>query len=174
MTRLVLLVCGLALATSALAQHPMPGGPGGGPGGGPDGRGPMHGPPPGGPGPGGPLDRFLYPPDVLLSNQIALGLNDDQVKGIKKLVGDTHGRVLDAQTDLRRIAERLNGTLETPKVDEAAAVALATQAMELEKQIKLAHLTMMIRAKNLLTPEQQEKASSLMPQRPIGPPEGRD
>lgn len=37
--------------------------------------------------------------------------------------------------------------------------------MDLEKQVKTAHLALLIRVKNLLTEPQQDKARALMPQR---------
>lgn len=166
MKRIVALSFALVLATAAFAAPGGPGGP-------PEGRsrmgGPMHGM--GGPGMGGPMEGSLFPPDLILSNQIALGVSAEQVTAIKKLLGETHNRVLDVQTDLRRVTEQLRGAVDASKVDEAAALGFATQAMDLEKQIKTAHLTLMIRVKNLLTPEQQEKAKALMPQRPAGPPD---
>jgi len=111
------------------------------------------------------MDRNLFPPDLLLSNQIALGLSAEQIAAIKKLVGETHTRVLDVQTDLNRVTEQLHDTLASPRVDETAALGFAGQAMDLEKQIKTAHLTLMVRTKNLLTADQQEKARALMPER---------
>jgi Spy/CpxP family protein refolding chaperone len=178
MKRLAVLSFALVVTTAALAA---PQAPGGGPGGPPDGRGSMHGGMGGpgmggrgmgGPGMGGPMDRSLFPPDVILSNQIALGVTDDQVSAIKKLLGETHNRVIDVQTDLRRVTEQLHDAVAPAKVDEKAALTLASQAMDLEKQVKTAHLTLMIRVKNLLTPDQQEKARALMPQRKNGPPDG--
>ena len=60
------------------------------------------------------------------------------------------------------MTEQLHGALQAPKVDEAAVCGLsASQAMDLEKQVKTAHLTLMIRVKNLLTADQQEKARAL-------------
>ena len=114
---------------------------------------------------GGHFERDLFPPDIVLSNQIALGLSADQVTTIKKQVGDTHTRVLDIQVDLQRITEQLSGALAGPKVDEAPALSLASQAMDLEKQVKSQHLALMIRIKNLLTPEQQDKARAMSTKR---------
>lgn len=145
------LACTLLAATAAFAQQPMPRHDGFHPGA-------------GGHGPGGPMDRSLIPPDVLLANQIALGLTDDQVAAIKKGVGETHDKVLDVQTSLQRVTEQLHAQLDATKIDEAGALALASQAMDLEKQIKTAHLGLLIRVKNLLTPDQQEKAKQLRPE----------
>ena len=114
---------------------------------------------------GGPLERDLFPPELVLSNQIALSLSADQIASIKKQVGDTHTRVLDVQVDLHRVTEQLNTALAGPKIDEDAVLRLASQAMDLEKQIKSAHLALMIRIKNLLSPDQQEKARSLTRER---------
>ena len=124
---------------------------------------------------GVPMDRNLFPPELVLTNQLALGLSQEQVDAIKKLVGDTQARVLDVQTDLHRATEQLRAALDNTKVDEAAALGLASQSMDLEKRVKTAHLTLMIRVKNLLTEEQQEKARALRPERrPAQPDEIRD
>ncbi len=170
MRRSIPLVLVLALASGTSLAYLGPDGPDGSrrPG------GPHHGPMDGGISPGEgmppgppPLERFLFPPDLVLSNQIALGMTGDQIAAIKKELGQTHDRVLDVQTDLRRVTEQLHGQLDKLKVDEAAALGLAAQAIDLEKQIKTAHLTLMIRIKNLLTPEQQEKLRAMQP--PRGP-----
>ena len=122
----------------------------------------MHGEPGGFHG-GPPMDRSLFPPDLILSNQIALGLTDDQTAAIKKMINETHQKVLDVQTQLQRTTEQLHTELSQPKVDEAAAISFASQAMGLEQQIKTAHMTMLIRIKNMLTPDQQTKAATLRP-----------
>jgi len=119
----------------------------------------------GGAGMGGSMERNLFPAEFVLRNQVALDLSTEQVATIKKQVGDTQGRLLDAKVDLGRVTEQLRAALEGAKVDEAAALSLAAQAMDLEKQVKTAHLGLLIRVKNALTEEQQTKARALMPQR---------
>ena len=142
MRRLIALPLALGLAVAAhAAGHPGPA------------RG-FHAPP---------MADSLFPPDLLLSNQIAIGLTEDQVASIKKALNETHPKVIDVQTSLQRVTEQLNDQLESPRIDEGAALNLASQAMDLEKQIKTAHMTLLIRVKNLLTPEQQEKAKALRP-----------
>jgi len=159
MKRLATLACIVLFATAALA----------GPGGGPGGQAGMGGHRMGGAGMGGSMERNLFPPEFVLMNQVALGLSTEQVAAIKKQVGDTQGRLLDAKVDLSRVTEQLRAALEGAKVDEAAALSLAAQAMDLEKQVKTAHLGLMIRVKNTLTEEQQDKARALRPQRRAGP-----
>lgn len=156
MRRLVTLTFAVLVATAALAES---------------GGGPMGKPRMGGAGMGGPMDRNLFPPELVLMNQLALGLSPEQVASIKGSVGVTQTQVLDAQVHLHRVTEQLHAALENTTVELAPAVGLASQAMELEKQIKLAHLTLMIRVKNLLTEEQQDRARALAPQRRMGPPD---
>ena len=156
MKRLATMACVLLLATAALA----------GPGGNPMGKPGM-----GGHRMAGSMERNLFPPEFVLMNQVALGLSTEQVASIKKQVGETQGRVLDAKVDLSRVTEQLRAALESTKVDEAAALSLASQAMDLEKQVKTAHLGLMIRVKNALTEEQQDKARALRPQRRTGQPD---
>jgi Spy/CpxP family protein refolding chaperone len=160
MKRLVTLIFIFLFATATLAGT---------------GAAPMGKPRMGGLGMGGSMDRNLFPPELVLMNQLALGLSEAQVDAIKKLVGDMQGPMLDVKTDLHRATEQLGATLDNTKVDEAAALGFASQAMDLEKRVKTAHLTLMIRVKNLMTEEQQEKARALMPgRRPGRPDEIRD
>jgi Spy/CpxP family protein refolding chaperone len=164
---LLILVAFITASVPALAQQPPPG------------PGDFH-PGHGGRGPGAMREHLaefgLFPPDFVLMNQAALKLTDDQILAITKDVGATHEKVKAAQDSLRPLAEQLHGLLDKPKVDEAAAVALASQIHDQEKQIKMTHLGLMIRVKNVLSPEQQQKLRDLKParsDRPGGPnPEG--
>ncbi len=174
MRRFALTLLVLTLAAAA-AAHAVPGGPppggGGAPGGmagpgGPDGPpGPDGLPRPEGPGAQGapPFARDLFPPELVLENQLAIGLTEPQVTSIKRLLNETHSRTLDIETDLRRAVEKLRNAIAPPRVDEGAALGLADQVMRLETEMKKLQLGMLIRLKNLLTPEQQEKLRELRP-----------
>lgn len=125
---------------------------------------------PGGPGggaPGGPppFERHLFPPDLVLHNQLALGLSEEQLTAIKRLLKETQGRVVELQADLARVTERLSGILAPSRVDEAAALSASDEAMRLESFVKREHLALLVRVKNLLTEEQQETLRNLRPPR---------
>ena len=155
MKRLLTLACALVFTTAALA----------GTAGKPMGRAGMGGRGMGGRGIGASMERNLFPPALVLTNQVALGLSEAQVASIKAQVSETRGRVLDAQVDLTRVTEQLRAALEPSKVDEAAALSLASQAMDLEKKVKTAQLSLMIQVKNVLTQDQQDKARALKAER---------
>ena len=112
MKRLVTLALALSVATAPLAA----------PGGGPMGKPRM-----GGPGMGGPMDRNLFPPELVLMNQLALGLSLEQVASIKKQVGETQGRAGAGQVvyrghpvGLKSGGSHIDGSPSNPEaVDEA-------------------------------------------------------
>jgi len=153
MKRLLTLASVLVFATAALA------GPSGNPMGKPGRPGRV------GRGMGLSMERNLFPPALVLANQVALGLSEDQIATIKTQVGETQKKTLDAQVDLTRVGEQLRAALEQERIDEKAALSLASQAMDLEKKVKSAQLSLMIQVKNALTPEQQDKARALKSER---------
>jgi hypothetical protein len=132
-------------------------------------RGPHHGP--GGPGDlwGGGFGASLFPPDFVLANQSKIGLTDEQILAITKEIGATHDKMGPVHEDLKNLSDQLRTLLDAPQVDEKAALALASQLMDLEKQAKTAHIRLMIRVKNELTTEQQDKLRDLRPQHPPKP-----
>jgi Spy/CpxP family protein refolding chaperone len=149
----------LVAATSAWAQPARRGalrgaGPGaqalGGPG--------------GGAGLGMAMGRFgqnLFPPELVLRNQIAIDLSDDQTAQIKRLLTEAHGRIAENQVDLQRAMERLRMTLDAPRVDEREALAAAERTMAIEMRLKKEHLALLVRVKNILTEEQQEQLAKI-------------
>lgn len=106
------------------------------------------------------FERNLFPPELVLRNQIEIGLTDEQTAQIKKLLTESHGRMIDAQVDLQRAVERLNTTLENPRIDEGAAIAAAEQTMAIEMKVKKEHLGLLVRVKNILTEEQQRELAA--------------
>ena len=152
MKRLLCLVLALLGAFTAAAAQPM----------GPSGPGRHH--------PGEMMDRRmaefgLFPPDFVLANQNALGLTDRQLLAITKDVGATHEKFAGMRDTIRPLAEKLHAMLSQSRIDEPEALALAAQLNDMEKQIKMEHLGLMIRVKNTLTADQQEKLKSLAPPR---------
>ena len=126
---------------------------------------------PHGHGPRGRMQGFLaefglFPPDFVLSNQTQLGLSDKQILAITKDVGATHDKLGPMQDNVRAMAGQLHDMLNQSKIDESAALDLASQLHDAEKQVKLTHMGLMIRVKNQLTPDQQATLKSLAPPPP--------
>jgi len=138
----------------------------------PEGPPPMG--PPGGPGDLGPprppvfLER-LFPPSLVMQNQAAIGLTDDQRKAIIDGMADAEKQLLDVRWKLEAESEKLTKLVDADPLDERAALAQAGRVLELESQLKRTHLGLLLRIKNQLTAVQREKLRELRPARPRAP-----
>jgi Spy/CpxP family protein refolding chaperone len=116
----------------------------------------------GDPGTGGdPIARLLYPPETLLGHAQELGLDEAQRKAIRSQVVEAQKQFLDAQLSLQESSEELQRLLQERPVNEGKALATADQVMGFERTIKRAHLSLLIRLKNLLTPAQLARMAEI-------------
>jgi Spy/CpxP family protein refolding chaperone len=114
------------------------------------------------PGAGGdPIARLLYPPEALLGHAQELGLDDAQKKAIRSEVVTAQKQFLDAQLNMQEASEELQRNLQERPVNEAKALAAADQVMGFERTVKRAHLSLLIRLKNRLTPAQLAKMAEI-------------
>ncbi len=103
----------------------------------------------------------LFPPDLIMRYRQEIGLDDAQSKALKQLVQTAQGRFLDLQWDMQSEAGKLAQLLRTSRVDENAAIAQADRVLGMEREVKKAQLTLLVRIKNLLTPAQQDQLTGL-------------
>ncbi|MEX1246421.1 MAG: periplasmic heavy metal sensor [Thermoanaerobaculia bacterium] len=104
-----------------------------------------------------PIGRNLFPPELVMSHQQQIGLEEDQRETMKKEIGKAQSKFLDLQFQMQRESERLIQLLQARPVEEAKVLAQADAVMRLETETKKTHLSLLIRIKNALTAEQQEK-----------------
>jgi Spy/CpxP family protein refolding chaperone len=98
----------------------------------------------------------LFPPELVMQQQRRLGLTAEQRDRITAAIKELQGQVIDFQWRMQDEEQRLTGLLDQPSVDATAALAQVDRLLEIERQIKKAHLGLLIKIKNVLTPEQQE------------------
>lgn len=101
-----------------------------------------------------PIGRQLFPPDLIMSQASRLHLDEKQRTAIKNEVERAQSKFFDLQWDVREASEAMGQMLEQTPIDEARVLAQADKVMGLEREIKKIHLSMLIRIKNALTPEQ--------------------
>ncbi|HEX8109186.1 MAG TPA: periplasmic heavy metal sensor [Kofleriaceae bacterium] len=116
-------------------------------------------PPP--PSPDDPIGDKLFPPDRIMGHQQELGLDDATRKTIVAQIQQFQAAAVKIQWDLKAAGDALANLLAAPAVDEAKALAEADKVMTLEHDLKKAHLTLLIRLKNALTPTQQARLRGL-------------
>ena len=107
------------------------------------------------------LEAVLYPPELIMQHRRAIQLNDEQRDAITRMIEQLQGRVVGLQWRLLDETESLVEALERPRVDQDRAMDRLETVLETEKEIKQVHLELLIRIKNVLTPEQQERLDQL-------------
>jgi len=112
--------------------------------------------------------RELFLPSLVMEHQRDIGLTPEQRDAITKEMTATHQKVLELRWGLEEKSEALRKLLAENKIDEKAALARAGEMMDIERQMKQAHLALLIRLKNQLTPEQQQKLAALRPHERMG------
>ena len=81
---------------------------------------------------------------------------DEQRDAISQMIGELQGRVVRLQWELLDQMQLLAETTSAPRVDLDRSLDQMDAVLETEKEIKQAHLEMLVRIKNLLSREQQE------------------
>jgi len=134
------------LAVPGVQSQQLPGGPGG-PG------SPPH--------PDDPLSRFLFPPELVMQQQQAIGLKPEQRTAITRAIKEFQGKVLDLQWQMQEKTGRFGELLDKPLVDQAAALAQLDKVLAVEREVKRTHISLLIQIKNQLTAEQQARLTQL-------------
>jgi Spy/CpxP family protein refolding chaperone len=109
---------------------------------------------------------YLFPPELVMRHQSELGLTSSQQEAITRTMAETQAKLVELQWKFEAAMQTLTKALEKETVDEEAALAQWDQLSAVEQQIKKAHLGLLLRIKNQLTPDQQEKLRALRPARP--------
>ena len=110
--------------------------------------------------PDDPLARVLFPPELVMQHQQDIGLRAEQRTAITKAIQDFQGKVVDLQWRMQEQSQRLASLLEKPAVDQAAALAQVDEVLGVEREVKRAHITLLISIKNNLSAEQQAKLTA--------------
>jgi len=113
--------------------------------------------------------EHLFRPELVMRHQGALGLTPEQKSAIAALIKEAQERLAPLQWDLDAKSEAVAKLVDASKVDVDPALAASAQVIAVEGQIKQEHLRLLLKIKNVLTPEQQQKLSELRPERGGGP-----
>jgi hypothetical protein len=108
-----------------------------------------------------PIEARLYPPELILDHQAALGLADDARSMILAEMQRAQTRLVQLDASLRLEKERLSVLLDETPVDAPRATTIARGIASIEGEVKVAHLEMLIRIKNTLTGDQRAQLDEL-------------
>ena len=142
-TVLVFVMCSL-LACFAAGQQPSPA---------PEARGPQPGP--------DPFGQSFFPPELVIQNQQAIGLTDEQKNYFRTEIRDAQIKFTDLQWKLQDEAEKMMSLVKQPHVDEQQALAQLEKVLSVEREVKRAQVALLVHLKNRLSPEQQAKLEEI-------------
>lgn len=108
-----------------------------------------------------PIGSKLFPPELIMTHQAEIGLEDKQRETILKELEKAQSQFPRLQWQLQAASQHLSQLLDAPQVDEAKALAQAGEVMKLETEIKRAHLGLLIRIRNTLSDTQRSKLQAL-------------
>ena len=108
-----------------------------------------------------PLKDYLFPPEIVMQNQQAIGLSDDQKAYLKTELRQAQVRFTELQWKLQDEMERFVALLKPAKVDEQQALAQLEKVLAAERDVKHTQMTLLIHIKDHLTPDQQSKLQEI-------------
>ena len=117
-----------------------------------------------------PLVQNLFPPDLVMQHRQALGLSDEQKNAIKDEVLKASTRFTELQWQMQDEMETMASLTKGATVDEQRVLAELDKILGIEREVKRTQLSLTIRIKNKLTPEQQARLQE-MQHRPPQPPQ---
>ncbi len=134
-SRALLLPLCLLLAAPSLAQPPAP--------------------------PDDPLRDYFLPPELVMQNQQAIGLGDDQKTFFKTELRQAQQRFTELQWKLEDEMERFVTLVKQPQVDEQQALAQLDRVLAAEREVKRTQISLLIRIKDHLRPDQQARLQEI-------------
>ena len=101
-----------------------------------------------------PFDGRLLSLELVMAHRNEIGLTKSQNEAIGELVVAVQQSVAGKSWEMQSAYFELMEVLDEPQIDEDRAIALAKQAVDTENEIKLEQMRLLIRLRNLLTPDQ--------------------
>jgi Spy/CpxP family protein refolding chaperone len=123
-----------------------------------------QGAPPGQRGPGPQPDdwgRNFFPPELVMQHQSEIGLQDSQRAALTSALQQAQGTFMDLQWKLSAEGEKMGRLLQGAQVDENQVLEEVDRILALEREMKRAQISLMVRIKNTLTAAQQAKLAEV-------------
>jgi Spy/CpxP family protein refolding chaperone len=108
-----------------------------------------------------PMGKAFFPPELVMQNQDGIGLTEVQRKSINKELQSAQSEFMNLQWDLSKESEKLKSLIEKEKPSEKEVLEQLDKILAIENKIKKRQLILLVRIKNQLTHEQQEKLQQL-------------
>src|SRR5215471_7682425 len=107
--------------------------------------------------PSDPLGENMFPPELVMQHQQALGLSEEQKNLFKTELRQAQTRFTELQWQLQDEMEKMVALVNQDRVDETQTLAQLDKILGLEREIKRTQIALLVKIKNRLSPEQQTK-----------------
>lgn len=101
------------------------------------------------------FEQYLFPPELIMQHQTRLRITEAQRNVIVAEISKLQATAVQVQWRVGDESEKLAEVLQREPVVEAEALAQAERMIMYETAVKRAQLAMLIRIRNVLTPEQR-------------------
>ena len=108
-----------------------------------------------------PIGQNFFAPELVIQHQEAIGLSAEQKDSLKTEIRQAQLKFTELQWKLQDEMEKLLSLIKQPRVDEQQVLAQVDKVLSAEREIKKQQVTLLVRIKNKLTPEQQAKLAEL-------------
>ena len=108
-----------------------------------------------------PIAENLFPPELIMQNQGAISLSAAEKKLLTYEMVRAQTQFTEKQVQLAEAMEAMVASLKEPRADEATVMRNLDRVLGFEREIKRAQITLLVRLKNLLTPDQQAQLQRL-------------
>ena len=101
-----------------------------------------------------PLAENLFPPELVMQHQSEIGLTEEQRDALMSEIQNAQERFAGLQERLQKEVEAMAALLRKESSDDPAALAQFDKVLDCERELKRAHLGLLLRLKGRLTREQ--------------------
>jgi Spy/CpxP family protein refolding chaperone len=108
-----------------------------------------------------PIGQSFFAPELVIQHQEAIGLSAEQRDYFKTEIRQAQLKFTELQWKLQDEMEKLVTLVKQPHVDEQQVLAQLEKLLAAERDVKREQVTLLVRIKNKLTPEQQGRLSEL-------------
>ena len=110
---------------------------------------------------GDPVAENLFPPELVMSHQTAIGLDETQKSYIRGELLRAQTRFTELQWQLQDSMEALVSLLKQTPLDESRVMSQLDKVLSSEREIKRTQISLMVRIKNKLTSDQRARLQKL-------------
>jgi Spy/CpxP family protein refolding chaperone len=107
-----------------------------------------------------PIGHNLFPPELIMRYQQDIALAPEQRTAITKAIQEFQNKTVELQWQMQDQTQRMATLLGKPSIDETAALQQLDQVLNVEREVKRAHIGLLIKLKNTLTADQQAKLAA--------------